>query len=87
MEAFGGRLCSVYLSVCMSVLMFVCLLLRLVNENEVKQWRDQAEKFRKGKTGLTHCTLQVERESASLTASCIFISISLFFLTYKSLSV
>lgn len=26
------------------------LLRRLVNENEVKQWRDQAEKFRKGKT-------------------------------------
>uniref|UniRef100_A0A665UZX7 Dishevelled associated activator of morphogenesis 2 n=1 Tax=Echeneis naucrates TaxID=173247 RepID=A0A665UZX7_ECHNA len=26
----------------------------LVNENEVKQWRDQAEKFRKGNTGLVH---------------------------------
>lgn len=25
------------------------VLLRLVNENEVKQWRDQAEKFRRGK--------------------------------------
>lgn len=69
MEAFGARLCSLYLSVCVPVLIFVCLLHRLVNENEVKQWRDQAEKFRKGKTRLTHCTLQVERENASLTAS------------------
>lgn len=32
-----------------SVLIFVCLPHRLVNENEVKQWREQAEKFRKGK--------------------------------------
>lgn len=33
----------------LSVLIVVCLSHRLVNENEVKQWRDQAEKFRKGK--------------------------------------
>ena len=28
---------------------FPVLPTRLINENEVKQWRDQAEKFRKGK--------------------------------------
>lgn len=27
---------------------FPVLPTRLINENEVKQWRDQAEKFRKG---------------------------------------
>lgn len=47
------------------VLINVCLLYRLVNENEVKQWRDQAEKFRKGKTDLTHCSLQVEIKNVS----------------------
>uniref|UniRef100_A0A671UDR8 Dishevelled associated activator of morphosis 2 n=1 Tax=Sparus aurata TaxID=8175 RepID=A0A671UDR8_SPAAU len=49
----------------------------LVNENEVKQWRDQAEKFRKGKTCFAHCTLQVERENASSNVPCILISIHL----------
>lgn len=47
------------------VLIIVCLFYRLVNENEVKQWRDQAEKFRKGKTGLIHCSLQVESKNVS----------------------
>lgn len=32
------------------------LLYRLVNENEVKQWRDQAEKFRKGNHCFIDCT-------------------------------
>lgn len=32
----------------MSVMWSFPLLNRLINENEVKQWRDQAEKFRKG---------------------------------------
>ena len=30
----------------------------------MKLWRDQAEKFRKGKKCLTHCTLQAEGENA-----------------------
>ncbi len=82
-QAFCARLCSVYLPVFVFVLIFICLLHRLVNENEVKQWRDQAEKFRKGKTCLTHCTLQVEKETTQLNASCIFTSINLllYFLT------
>lgn len=41
--------CAQFQSVFVSVLIYVCLLHRLVNENEVKQWREQAEKFRKGK--------------------------------------
>uniref|UniRef100_A0A8C9YRX3 Dishevelled associated activator of morphosis 2 n=1 Tax=Sander lucioperca TaxID=283035 RepID=A0A8C9YRX3_SANLU len=47
----------------------------LVNENEVKQWRDQAEKFRKGKTCFKHCTLQVGKENAS----CNFFGVGVSF--------
>lgn len=46
----------------------------------MKQWRDQAEKFRKGKTCLTHCTLQVESENASSNASMYLFNT----LAYKS---
>ncbi|KFP02195.1 Disheveled-associated activator of morphogenesis 2, partial [Calypte anna] len=41
----------------------------LVNENEVKQWRDQAEKFRKGKTDLDSVR---EQRPAELGAQFIF---------------
>ena len=38
---------------------------RLVNENEVKQWREQAEKFRKGEAGCwLHCALVVHEGTA-----------------------
>uniref|UniRef100_A0A4W6CF81 Dishevelled associated activator of morphosis 2 n=1 Tax=Lates calcarifer TaxID=8187 RepID=A0A4W6CF81_LATCA len=57
----------------------------LVNENEVKQWRDQAERFRKGNTCLTHCTLQVKKENASL--HFISISINQFFKNYICLEI
>lgn len=58
------------------MLIVVCLLHRLVNENEVRQWRDQAEKFRKGKTCLTHCSLQIESENVStLHHAILFISL------------
>ena len=50
-------LCKAVLSLpaCFVLMLIIVLVLhRLVNENEVKQWRDQAEKFRKGETSLTH---------------------------------
>ncbi|KFV08537.1 Disheveled-associated activator of morphogenesis 2, partial [Pterocles gutturalis] len=43
----------------------------LVNENEVKQWRDQAEKFRKGETGPN---LVTEQQAAELGTTLPFVA-------------
>lgn len=45
---------------------------RLVNENEVKQWRDQAEKFRKGKTGSSSSTCLKHRHMLAIVQKCIY---------------
>ncbi|KFQ75361.1 Disheveled-associated activator of morphogenesis 2, partial [Phaethon lepturus] len=47
----------------------------LVNENEVKQWRDQAEKFRKGKTDPDSVT---EQQAAELGTTFPFVDKSCF---------
>uniref|UniRef100_A0A673X0Z1 Dishevelled associated activator of morphosis 2 n=1 Tax=Salmo trutta TaxID=8032 RepID=A0A673X0Z1_SALTR len=44
----------------------------LVNENEVKQWRDQAEKFRKGKTGSSSSTCLKHRHMLAIVQKCIY---------------
>uniref|UniRef100_A0A8B9RL75 Dishevelled associated activator of morphogenesis 2 n=1 Tax=Astyanax mexicanus TaxID=7994 RepID=A0A8B9RL75_ASTMX len=50
-----------------SMLMAVCSVYRLVNENEVKQWRDQAEKFRKDHAELMARLERKERECETKT--------------------
>lgn len=43
---------------------------RLVNENEVKQWRDQAEKFRKGNSATLTCIAEPELTYVTIMHVC-----------------